>query len=717
MKTSFYENRDTLDRQYECIEWKNATKTEEQLKEYIRKIESDYKSKAIAKAKTFDAVVTYSDIAVDICDIFQEKLRGYSLMLDQRYRWEREIVDKYLFVENAEVKQAVECGAYCSGSDFGHTSPNTVLMLELGFAGLRERCITASARAGLSEEQMDFYNSCAIVLTAIMKLSMRLSEEIAPYDHECAQALSNISKSKPSNIYEAMQLIILYFFSHEYVAGTRVRTLGRLDVLLYSFYKKDLENGTFTKEEIKEFFRYFLNKFSSAKVPFGLPFCLGGLDSDGNEITNELSYLIVDVYNELNIYSPKIHIRVSEKTPRDFLRRILSYIRGGNSSFVFVNDAVAVKALTNVGIEYSDALNYVPIGCYEPAVWGVEVGCTGNGYVNLPKAIEFVLTGGYDFQKNIKCGCDTGKIESHEDFVEEVKKQIAYMTQQATEYIVKIEHYYPQINPDPILSCQYDAAIERGVDLYSGGAKYNNSSMYFYSIASLVDSLMAVKSLVYDEKLLSLADLTEVLKNNWKGNEKLRAKMLRSKNKYGNNVKEADEMAKSLSKYCASLVNNKPNGRGGVFKAALFSINNCFGTGHKTAATPDGRLSGAPLSKNLCAVTAMDRSGITALINSVTEIDHSDFSNGSVLDIILHPSAVKGDDGLQAFLGLLETYISRGGLAFHGNVFSAEQLREAQNDKDKYRTLQVRVCGWNAYFVDLSKEEQDAFIRQAEAMV
>ena len=383
MKTSFYENRDTLDRQYECIDWRNATKTEEQLKEYIRKIESDYKSKAIAKAKTFEAIVEYSDIAVDIYDAFQEKLRGYSLMLAQRYRWEREIVDKYLFDETDKIKQAVECGAYCANSDFGHTSPNTALLIELGFAGLRDRCNKASARAGLSEEQMDFYSSCEIVLNAIMKLAMRFSEEIAPYNPECAKALSNISKSKPSNIYEAMQLIILYFFTHEYVAGTRVRTLGRLDVLLYSFYKKDIENGTFSKEEIKELFRYFLNKFSSANVPFGLPFCLGGLDNNGNEITNELSYLIVDVYNELNIYSPKIHIRVSEKTPRDFLKRILSYIRRGNSSFVFVNDAVAVKALTNVGIEHSDALNYVPIGCYEPAVWGVEVGCTGNGYVNL----------------------------------------------------------------------------------------------------------------------------------------------------------------------------------------------------------------------------------------------------------------------------------------------------------------------------------------------
>ena len=716
MKASFYKDRAVLDCQYENIEWRGGTMSEELLFEHILKIEHDYENKALSKAKTLEAIVNYSDIAVDTCDVFQEKLRGYSLMLDQRQRWENAVINKYLFEEDAEVKQATECGAYCANSDFGHTSPNTVLMLELGLSGLRERCIKASVRDGISEKQKEFYLSCEIVLNAMMKLATRLSEEIAPYNPECAKALSNISKNKPSNIYEAMQLMILYFFTHEYVAGTRVRTLGRLDLLLYGFYKQDVENGVFTKEEIKELFRYFLNKFSSANVPYGLPFCLGGLDSNGNEVTNELSYLIVDVYNELNIYSPKIHIRVSEKTPRVFLKRVLSYIRGGNSSYVFVNDTVSVNALMKVGIEHSDALNYVPIGCYEPAVWGVEVGCTGNGYVNLPKAIELALNGGYDMQRNVKCGCDTEVIGSYEDFVNEVKKQIAYMTRQATDYIIKLERYYPQINPDPILSCQYDAAVEQGLDLYSGGGKYNNSSMYFYSIASLVDSLMAVKTLVYDEKLLSLADLAEILKNNWRGGERLRIKMLRSKLKYGNHVKEVDETAKSLSKYCASLVNSKPNGRGGVFKASLFSINNCFQTGHKTAATPDGRLSGEPLSKNLCAVNTMDRNGITSLINSVTEIDHSDFPNGSALDIMLHPSAVTGDDGLEAFLGLLETYMARGGLALHGNVFSSEQLREAQNNSEKYKNLQVRVCGWNAYFVNLTKEEQEAFIRQAEAI-
>ena len=190
--------------------------------------------------------------------------------------------------------------------------------------------------------------------------------------------------------------------------------------------------------------------------------------------------------------------------------------------------------------------------------------------------------------------------------------------------------------------------------------------------------------------------------------------MLRSKNKYGNEIKEADELAKDISKFCASLVNGKPNGRGGIFKASLFSINNCFKIGKNTAATPDGRLYGEPLSKNLCAVTAMDRNGITAPINSVTKIDHSDFPNGSVLDVVVHPSTVRGEDGLRAFLGLLETYISQGGFALHGNVFSSEQLKEAQDHPEKYKTLVVRVAGYSALFTTLSRSLQDDIIARTQ---
>lgn len=716
MVVDFDTRRSSLENQFKAPQWiAGSGLCAQELEAVVLEMEESALPRVIVKAQEFDLIARQGRIAIDKEDIFQDKLDGVGILRKQRIRWSKQVQEKYLPEETREMNCAWnELGAYLGNGDYSHVSPNSRLLMQVGFAGLLERVEQAAAREGLTEKQREFYQSCRIVLKAAIAAGERLAEAIKPYNEENSAALLQVVHGVPRNSYEAMQLLVLYFFLHDYISGARIRTLGRLDVLLEPFYKNDIASGTYTKEDIKQMLKFFLHKFWSAKVMYDLPFCLGGMDEDGNEVTSELSYLIVEAYNELNIYSPKIHIRVSEQTPEDFIKLVLSCIRGGNSSFVFVQDRIAIKSLTDVGIQERDARNYVPIGCYEPAVWGMEMGCTGNGGVNLPKAVEFVFANGRDLRTGKKGGVKTGTIHSYEEFIAALKKQIAYMTEQATGYVVKIEPYYGLVSPDPLLSCQYDRSVELGVDVYEGGATYNNSSMYFYSIASLTDAICAVKKLVFEEKRFTFEQLGEILANNWEGHEKERLQALRLPEKYGNNNAAADAVATEFADFCAGLVNNKPNGRGGVFKAALFSIDNCFRTGERTMATPDGRKAGEPLSKNLCAVTAMDKKGITALVHSVTRLDHSKFPNGSVLDFVLHPSAVAGEDGLTAFYGILMTYFKKGGLAMHGNVFNAEDLKNAQKDPERYKNLQVRVCGWNAYFVNLSKAEQDAFIRQAE---
>ena len=685
------------------------------LQDRIFEIEQAVSSKALAKAKTFELILKHAYVSPDLHDIFQDKILGYKLMSSQRKRWEQTVKDTYLSEESAKIRRAwKEYGAYHAIGDYGHVSPNTRLLLSVGFKGLIERVEAAAQQTGLSDHQKEFYESCLIALHAMTDAANRLADAIAPYNQENAAALRSIAQDAPKNSYEAMQLIIFYFFMHEYIGATRVRTLGRLDVLLNPFYQADLKSGTYTKSELKEMLKFFLHKFWIAKVPFDLPFCLGGIDENGEDVTNEMSYLIVEAYNEMDIHSPKIHIRVSPKTPKDFVLSVLSCIRGGNSSFVFVNDTVAVEALMRVGITEAEARDFVPIGCYEPAVWGVEMGCTGNGAINLPKAIELVLLGGKAAGTDEMIGVSTPMPKTYEEFLLAVKAQIAHMADEALRYVVAIEHHYGEINPDPLLSAQYEHSVSTGVDVYEGGAKYNNSSMYVYSIASLVDSICAVKRLVFEEKRFTLEQLRDILLADYEGYEKERRIALRLPEKYGNNHPLADSLTKEFAKLSADLITNRPNGRGGVFKAAIFTIDNCFYTGKRSMATPDGRKAGESFSKNLCATVGMDRNGITALINSVTQIDFASFPTGSVLDILLHPSSVMGEDGLLAFYGILQTYFQKGGFAMHGNIFDAETLKEAQKFPERYQNLQVRVCGWNAYFVNLSKEEQDAFIRQAE---
>ena len=714
----FASQKQYLDTEFSSPAWvEESGLSVEELTLAVERLEKEYSSRAIIKAKTLELITLRGKIAIDREDIFQDKVMGGNIMNDQRGAWQKEAREAHMLEEHTNIRRAwKEYGSCTAQGDYGHTSPNSRLLLEVGFSGLLARVEEAASRAGLTRKQEEFYESCRIVLRALIGLSYRFEKAIRPYNEDNADALLSIAEGAPKNTYEAMQLLILYFFTHEYVGGTRVRTLGRLDVLLAPFFRRDLENGTFTREELRELLKFFLYKLWVAKVPYDLPFCLGGIDENGEEVTNEVSYLIVEVYNELNIYSPKIHIRVSDKTPADFVKLVLSCIRGGNSSFVFINDHVGIEALSRVGITQEDARNFVPIGCYEPAVWGVEIGCTGNGGINLPKALELVFNRGCDLATGDRCGLDTGIPQSFEEFMDAIKKQIAYLTEQAASYVVHIERLYGQINPDPLLSCQYDHAVASGVDVYEGGAKYNNCSLNFYSLASLTDGICAVKRLVFEEKRLTLEKFGDILRANWEGEELLRLRALRLKEKYGNGDPVADSIAVELADYCSGLLLNRPNGRGGVFKPSLYTIDFCFHTGKRTMATPDGRLAGEPLSKNLSPVVGMDRNGITSVISSVTKIDHAAFPTGSVLDIMLHPSAVSGEDGLDAFYSLLMTYMKKDGFALHGNVFDAKLLKDAQAHPEKYSNLQVRVCGWNAYFVNLSKIEQDCFIKQAEEL-
>ncbi len=723
MKTFDFANK-CLRNQFENIAWieESGLDADALFRELDALMESGKEeSRAVLKAKTFALICEKSRIALDKDDIFQDKIfqgeKWGSFIAKQRNVWEAQIREKFLKEESLKNSAAGDSGSYTAYSDFGHTSPNSKLLLEIGFSGLLDRVNAEAKRDGLSKKQKDFYLSCRIALEGAVCFIKRLAAQTEKINKENATALYHIAEGAPQNTYEAMQLLIVYFFLHENVQATRVRTLGRLDLLLYPFYKNDLRNGTFTKEEIKDMIRFFFNKLWSAKVPYDLPLCLGGIDEDGREVTNELSYLLVEIYNELDIHSPKIHIRVSDQTPEDFVKLVLRCIRGGNSSFVFVNDTTVIKALTSVGIKERDAKNYVPIGCYEPAVWGKEIGCTGNGKVNLAKAVEFAITNGLDHKSGKRISIQTGEILSYEDFVSAVKAHIRYMVENGMNYIRAIEKHYGEIGPDPLLSAMYERSVETGVDVFEGGAEYNNTSYYISFLATLVDSVCAVKRLVFEEKRITYSALCELLKNDWAGNEKLRLIAKSIPEKYGNGNPAADAVTKEFTDFCASLITNQPNSRGGVFKAANFSIDTFVSFGAKTMATPDGRRAGEILSKNLCATVGQDKNGITALIQSATVIDHSRFPNGTVLDVVLHPSAVAGEDGLSAFYSILKTYIARGGFALHGNVFSAEELKKAQQNPEKYKNLQVRVCGWNAYFVNLSKAEQDAFIKQAEGTV
>ena len=436
------------------------------------------------------------------------------------------------------------------------------------------------------------------------------------------------------------------------------------------------------------------------KVTANLPFYICGLDANGRDATNEFTYFLLERYRELDIYDPKIHVMYHDHIDKSVLRLILEMIREGKNSFVFINTRLASKALENIGVSTADAKKVIVYGCYETAAEGTEIPCTCGGMINLAKAIEMAINCGKSFK-------------TFDDFYKEVLLQLEGYTIACMDAISKYEPHYYEVCPSLIMSPTYQCSREFGTDVYCGGAKYNNTSIVGAGLATLVDSLVAVKKVVFEEKLKNFDELRSILRSNWQQDEKLRLLIKKKYSKFGNNADEADALANDIYHRFTTLINGRKNGRGGVFRCGIFSVDWRFGMGKKTGATPDGRYEGEPLSKNLAASIGQDKSGVTAYLQSVLKFDAAICPDGYVADVVLHCSAVEGEDGMIAFESLLTTFMEKGGFSVHFNILSPETLVNAQKEPEKYQNLQIRLCGWNVRFVDLDKMQQDEFIKQS----
>ena len=723
----FEADRAVLGTQYTEHHWDAASGlAPEALRTALLKIEQDMAGQpAIAvKTRLYEKVLASAQLDVDSRDFFPEKLNHDFLLSRIRGRWIVDFRAREMAELLAGTNAATKGLCYTGDADFGHTSPDWQALLTLGIPGLRARLLAArDAKTTLTEEQRLFYACAADTLTATIGFIARLAdatERLAAAGDDkmrlVSSSLRQLTVGAPETLLEAMQLSVIFYNLQCNVERDAVRSLGGLDRQFYPFYRRDIACGRLTEAQARELFRYYFFKFYSLHVTANVPFYIGGRLADGSDATNPLTTLIVEEYIGLNINDPKIHVRWHKDLPKPLVRLILGSIRDGRNSFVFLNDEVVEGALTALGEDPADARNYVVIGCYEPAALGKEVPCTCAARVNLPKAVLVAMNGGIDPDTGAAVGvpADPDSYRDFDAFYAAVLAQIGMFADRAAALTVAHERAYPSLNPAPLFSSTLADCVARGEDAYSGGAKYNNSAINAICIASTVDALTAVRCLVYEEKKLKLSEFAAILRGNWQGHEELRQTALRRLPKYGNGDPTVDALAARVVHDTAACINGKPNGRGGVFRCGFFSIDYRLTFGEKTGATADGRLAGEPLSKNMCAVTAMDREGVTALIRSATAVDYTDTPNGTVLDIVLYAGAVEGESGLCAMETLLDTYMEKRGFAMQINVLSPEVLRAAQAHPENYATLQVRLCGWNVYFTSLSRVEQDEFIRQTE---
>jgi formate C-acetyltransferase len=279
-----------------------------------------------------------------------------------------------------------------------------------------------------------------------------------------------------------------------------------------------------------------------------------------------------------------------------------------------------------------------------------------------------------------------------------------------TTYMREHEATWPLVNPSPLIAGTIDDCLARGKDIGQGGAHYNSAGCVGVGLANAADSLLAIKQTVYDEGRFSMDELVEALNHDYRGREPMRQYLLNRVPKWGNDDTEADRMARRVADDYCGTVHRFENGRGGGCQAALFTLNYQWTMGQQTAATPDGRRAGASLAPGVGPTSGRDMGGATALVRSVSKLDFTQTPNGAVLDVTLHPTAIQGDSGLDAFVALIKTFFAGGGYALQFNVFDVEMLRDAQRCPERYASLQIRVTGWSVHFVTLSREEQDQFI-------
>ena len=676
----------------------------------------------VRKAKAFEYVLKNTRISCDCRDIFPA-----INMLDRPINktlveiWKNEVFTK-LIPETGEKRTALERdGIVTLWPDYDHSVPVWERIFSLGFNGLLAKSEKMRNKTNCTEEQTAFYDGVKITYEAIIDFIGRLYAlaDKTKGSEKLTAALKNIQYNPPATFYEALLVDYIYFMLSEYIEGLQVRSLCNFDRIFYSYYMNDLKNGI-TEEDIRTDLAYFFLQFTAIGNYWNQPVFLGGCKEDESTEINELSYLFLDVYDKMNIYSPKIQIKVAESMPKAFILKALDMIRRGNNCIVFVSDPTIRKALVKAGIEEDDARLCNITGCYEYAPQGT-MWC-GMNYFNLLKPLEYALHEGCDGVTKCFAGLKSPNVTEHktfEEFYNEYKRQLSFVIDEAVDVVNSFENYLDYINPQSMLSATYPECIKRGRDALGGGSKGNISSMAYGFIGDVADSLAMIKKYVFDRKELTLSEFVEMLDDNFEGNEVFRKKLLNDTDKYGNNKDLPDGIAKDIVDFSAKYVCGRDNAerRNGKWNCGYHVARMSYDQGAKTAASPNGRLFGEELSKNCSASMGQNREGATAAILSVTKIDATAFCGDASLDLGLLPSAVKGEDGLEAMYGLLMTFVKRGGHAMHINVFDAETLRDAQKNPDKYQDLQIRVCGWNVLWNNINKVEQDGFIRQAESLV
>jgi formate C-acetyltransferase len=581
--------------------------------------------------------------------------------------------------------------------------------------------ITANALVMWAERHAE-----AIDQMAVNEKDANRRAELSAISKVCRRVPANA----PQNLHEALQY---YWFVHLGVV-TELNPWdsfnpGRLDQHLFPFYLKEEADGTFDKEQFIELLEAFWVKFNNHPSPpkVGVTaeesstytdFCLinlGGVKDDGSDACNDMTYMIMDVIEEMRLLQPSSMVQVSKKNPDCMLERVMKIVKTGfGQPSIFNTDAIIQEHLRQ-GKDLIDARRGGASGCVESGAFGTEAYIL-TGYFNLPKVFEITLNNGVDPRSGKRIGLETGNPETFSSYtmlLDAFRRQVEYFINIKIQGNNIIERIFANNLPVPFLSLFIDDCIGKGMDYVAGGARYNTTYIQGVGLGSITDCLAAMKFQVYENQAVSMSEMLKALSINFEGFEKLRYELIYNTPKYGNDDDAADVHLCEVFDIYYDAINSKPNTRGGVHRINLLPTTCHVYFGKVTGALPDGRKARIALSEGISPVQGADHCGPTAVIRSASKIDHLR-TGGTLLNQKFAPEFFEDDEAIRNMVQLVRSYFRMDGHHIQFNVVSADTLRDAQLHPENHRDLIVRVAGYSDYFNDLGEDLQNEIICRTE---
>ncbi len=646
-------------------------------------------------------------------------------------------------------------------SPVGHFTANFWVATQKGFGAIKQEAEDKMAELeedgifGTSIYQYNFYRAISIVCGGIIHWSEHYAQEAERQAAECedparkaellemADTLNWIMKNPCRNFHDAVQCVYLYQLSLCLDGQQHGTSFGRIDQYLGPYYEKDIAEGKITPEYAQELMDMFMlkaaecNKIWSEGATASNPgytsgqlMTMGGVDKDGNDASNPVTYMMLQAHSRLYLHDPPMAIRIHENTPDELWEAAIETTKrvGGVPSFEY--DGTIIPAMMKRGIPLEDARNYSLAGCVEPLICGSEwaqPGGTGTeSYINIVTAMLQAINNGinpFSFPgapAPEQTGPATGylyEMESMDEVLEAVRTQFYFYTKWQASNINAWEYVSSVQTPIPMLSATMEGCMEKGMDVQSGGAKYNSTGNSCIGLGNVADSLNIIDQLCFRDKICTTRELYDAIMNNWEGYDELHQYIVGKAKHFGNADPEADKYMNFAASTYAEGILRCTGPRGNHYQPGCYPVTLNVVFGYFTAATPDGRKCGEALSDGISPLQGQDKGGPLATINSLLNFDQTDYGNGTLCNMKFHPTALQGEEGVKKLQSVMQTYFDGGGMELQLNVVSADMLRDAQENPDDYRDLVVRVAGFSAYFVEVFKDSQDDLIRRTEMSV